>query len=168
MAVTDNTTIDTQGKELIITRAFDAPRERVWKAWADPDCLKQWWGPRDFTAPSITLDFREGGTYLYCMRSPEGQDYWSTGTFREVVPMERIVYTDSFADAEGNPVPASHYGMEGDWPAELRVTLTFEDQDGKTKFMLRHAGLPEGQHREMCGMGWKESLDKLAASLAQA
>ena len=64
--------------------------------------------------------------------------------YRELVPLERIVATDSFADEKGNIVPASDYGMTGDWPQELLATMTFEEQKGKTKFILRHAGLSTG------------------------
>ncbi|MCL4691025.1 MAG: SRPBCC domain-containing protein [Candidatus Hydrogenedentes bacterium] len=161
MSVNTETTIDTKGDALTITRVFDAPRERVWKAWSDPNLLQQWWGPEHFTVPAYTADFREGGQYHYCMRSPEGQDYWGVGVYQEIVPMERIVYTDAFADEKGNSVTAAHYGMDGDWADELIVTLTFEDHDGRTRFTLRHTGLPQGQHREMCGIGWSESFDKL-------
>ena len=105
--------------ELVIRRVFDASRELVWKAWTDPERMKRWWGPKNFTAPVCKIDLRVGGAYLYCMRSPEGQDYWSTGVYREIVPQERIVCTDSFADEKGNTVPASHYGMDGDWPAGI-------------------------------------------------
>lgn len=96
----------------------------------------QCWGPKDFTAPVIKIDFRVGGKYLWCMRSPEGEDYWSTGVYREIVEQEKIVTTDSFSDAQGNVVPASHYGMSGDWPLELLVTVIFEENDGKTKITL--------------------------------
>jgi uncharacterized protein YndB with AHSA1/START domain len=99
------------------------------------------------------------------MRSPDGQDYFSTGVFREIVPMSRLVYTDSFADASGNVVPASHYGMPGELPLEMLVTVTFEAVGGKTRMTLRHAGLPAGEHGEMASAGWNESFDKLAASL---
>jgi uncharacterized protein YndB with AHSA1/START domain len=98
------------------------------------------------------------------MRSSEGQDYWSGGTFREIVPMERIVATDHFADEQGNKVPPSHYGMEGDWPTdELVVTVTFEDLGGKTKLTLRHTGFPAADMGET--QGWNESLDKFADAL---
>jgi uncharacterized protein YndB with AHSA1/START domain len=152
-------------EDLVITRIFDAPREVVWKAWTDPEHVKRWWGPKNFTAPFIKSDFRVGGKYLYCMRSAEGKDYWSTGVYREIDPLKRIVVTDSFADKEGNVVPASEYGMEGEWPLELLVTLTFEDHDGKTRFILRHAGIPGGEMFKMTNEGWNESLDKFANSL---
>lgn len=152
-------------RELLITRIFDAPRELLWKAWTDPEMIKKWWGPKNFTAPVITIDLRVAGKYLYCMRSPEGQDFWSTGVYSEIVPPERIVCTDCFADEKGNPVPASHYGMPGDWPAELLVTVTFEELGGNSKMTLKHVGLPAGQMEELTNAGWNESFDKLAESL---
>lgn len=151
--------------ELVITRVFDAPRELVWQAWIDPQHIQRWWGPKDFSAPACKIDFRVGGKYLFCMRSPEGQDYWSTGVYREIVPLERIVCTDSFADEAGNVVPATYYGMSADFPLEMLVTVTFEDQAGKTKLTLKHTGLPAGDMSEETGAGWNQSFDKLAASL---
>lgn len=161
--------VDAPAQELVITRTFDAPRELVWKAWTDPEHMKRWWGPKDFTAPFIKMDLRVGGKYLFCMRGagPDGvvKDYWSTGVYREIVPRERLAMTDSFADENGNVVPASHYGMEGDFPMELMVTVTFEEMNGKTKMTLRHAGFPAGEMFEMAGAGWNTSFDKLAESL---
>jgi uncharacterized protein YndB with AHSA1/START domain len=151
--------------ELVITRIFDAPRERVWKAWSEPEQMMKWWGPKVFTAPVCKIDFRVGGKYLFCMRDPKGKDYWSTGVFKEIVPPEKIVWTDSFADEKGNPVPASHYGMGDDFPSEMTVTFTFEDMNGKTKLRLVHAGMPGGEQGKMANQGWNESLDKLAAIL---
>ena len=95
--------------ELRITRFFDASPERVWKACTDPREMNQWWAPKGFTTPFLTMDLRVGGLFRYCMRSPEGKDYWGTGVVREVVPGTRIVYTDSFADEKGNVVPATYY-----------------------------------------------------------
>ena len=164
----DSSVTKSAERGLVITRVFDAPRELVWRAWTEPAHAMRWWGPKGFTAPVIKIDLRVGGKYLYCMRSPDGKDYWSTGVYREIVPMERLVMTDSFADADGNVVPASHYGMPGDWPRELLVTVTFEDDGGKTKMTLQHVGLPEGEMSEQAGAGWNESFDKLAEELAKA
>jgi uncharacterized protein YndB with AHSA1/START domain len=152
------------GQTLVIGRIFDAPRETVWKAWTEPDLIMRWFGPKDFTAPFIKIDLRVGGRYLYCMRGPDGKDYWSTGVFREIVPMERIVATDSFADEKGNVVPASHYGLSANYPLELLLTVTFEEQDGKTRLALRHSGHPP-EDIENARQGWNESLDKFAALL---
>jgi uncharacterized protein YndB with AHSA1/START domain len=163
--VKDSTAAKSTGQEIVITRVFNAPRELVWKAWTEPEHLMRWWGPKGYTAPACRIDLRVGGKYHFCMRSPEGKNYWSTGIYREIIEPERIVCTDSFADEHGNPVPASHYGMPGDWPDELLVTVTFEDDEGKTRMTLRQVGIPAGEMKEMAGAGWNESFDKLAESL---
>lgn len=154
-----------QEAELVITRVFDAPRELVWKTWTEPERVKLWWGPGGFTAPVCRSDFRVGGIYLYCMRSPLGKDYWSTGVFREIVYPERIVATDSFADKQGHIVPASFYGMNPAYPLEMLVSVTFEELDGRTRLTLKHAGLPAGLDRAGAREGWSQSLDKLAEAL---
>ena len=152
-------------EEVLITRLFDAPRELVWQAWTDPKHFMLWWGPKDYRCPYCEMDLRVGGKYLNCMRSPEGKEYWGTGVLREIVPMERLVFTDSFADEQGNVVPGTYYGMSPDFPVEMLVTVTFEDQDGKTKMTLIHAGLPAGPDSEGTHQGWSESFDKLAETL---
>lgn len=152
-------------REINITRIFDAPKNRVWSAWTDPDLVRHWWGPKGFTTPYCTIDFRVGGKYLNCMHSPEGQDYWSTGTYREIVNLERIVNTDSFADKEGNIVSAATYGITPAWPDEALITLTFKDQGGKTRFTLKHADIPAGKDGDLCEDGWNETLDRLAEYL---
>ncbi len=156
---------ENEMSDLIINRVFDAPRDLVWKAWSECEGMKRWWGPKNFTAPACRIDFKVGGSYLLCMRSPEGQDFWNTGIYKEIVPKDRIVYTDSFSDEKGNVVPASHYGMGDSFPLELTVTILLEDLYGKTKMTLRHAGLPKGEMSDMTGAGWNESFDKLAESL---
>ena len=168
MTTRKNPATEAEEQALVITRVFDAPRELVFRAWSEPERAMRWWGPKGFTTPVCKIDFRVGGKFLNCMRSPDGKDYWSTGVYREIVEPERIVCTDSFADAEGNVVPASHYGMVGDFPMEMLVTVTFEDQGGKTKLTLRHAGMPAGENREGANQGWNESFDKLAEYVAKA
>jgi uncharacterized protein YndB with AHSA1/START domain len=158
--------VSERGKqEVFITRLFDVPRELVWQAWTDPMHFKLWWGPRDYTCPFCEMDLRVGGKYLNCMRSPEGKDYWSTGVYREIIPMERLVFTDCFADEKGNVVPATYYGMSADFPMEMLVIVTLEDEDGKTKLTMRHIDLPTGPDREGAQLGWSQSFDKLAESL---
>ncbi len=154
-----------------VTREFDAPRELVWKAFTEPERVKRWWGPKSFTAPVARSDFRVGGHYLYAMRAPDGQDFWSTGVFREIVPLERLVATDSFADEHGNVVPATHYGMSADIPLELEMIVTFEDvsdQKGgsKTRLTLIYPKFASGEQREYAIAGWNESLDKLEDYMA--
>jgi uncharacterized protein YndB with AHSA1/START domain len=157
---------ETIEQALVIERVFEASRQKVWKAWTEPELVARWWGPGGFTAPVIKIDFRVGGKYLYCMRSPEGKDFWSTGFFREIVRPVRIVATDSFADEKGNIVPATYYGMSQAFAQELLLTVTFAEEDGKTKLILRHVGLPPGEHAKDAREGWSQSLDKLADVLA--
>jgi uncharacterized protein YndB with AHSA1/START domain/predicted enzyme related to lactoylglutathione lyase len=154
---------------IVITREFDAPRERVFAAFTEPERLKRWWGPNGFTTPVARIDPRPGGIFHACMRSPDGQDFWSRGVYRDIVAPERIVSTDTFADADGNVVDPTHYGMSATWPREAVVTLTFADRGGKTTFTLHHS-VPgaAAAERDMCRQGWSESLDRLAASLATA
>lgn len=87
--------------ELVIVRVFDASRELVWRAWTDASVVKAWWGPRAFSVPVVKIDFRVGGKYFACMqgRMPDGKEMsiYSTGTYLEIVPLQRIVVTDSFA-----------------------------------------------------------------------
>ncbi len=156
-------------RDIRITRILNAPRERVWKAWTEPEQQKKWWGPKDFTAPVIKNDLRVGGRYLYAMRGPAGsefdRDMWSTGVYKEVVPMEKIVATDHFADEHGNEVPAKEYGMPGEWPEEMIVTVTFEDAGpGKTKLTILYTG-HAAELADMASTGWSQSLDKFEAIL---
>lgn len=158
-------------RALVITRIFDAPRELVWKAWTEPEQAMRWWGPKLFTSPSCKIDLRVGGKYLFCMRSDSGPELWqkgiwSTGVYKEIVLLEKIVCTDCFADEHGNVVPATHYGFEEEFPLEMLITVTFEKYQGsKTKMTLWHAGIPAGEHFKGANVGWSESLDKLAESL---
>lgn len=129
---------------IVVTRIIDAPRPLVFKAWTEPERLKRWWGPRGFTASVIETDLRVGGKYPWGMRSPDGQEIFTTGVYREIVEPERIVVTESFADADGNVVPASHYGMSGDWPPEVIMTVTLEEQGRQDRDDRAGGGHPEG------------------------
>jgi uncharacterized protein YndB with AHSA1/START domain len=111
------------------------------------------WGPKGFKSPHCKMDLRIGGKFLYCMRSPEGKDYWSTGIYREIIPQERIVFSISFEDEEGNVVPATQYGMSADFQLEMLLTVTFEEIEGNTKLTLRHVGIPAGADRDGANVG---------------
>jgi len=79
---------------MVVTRTFDAPVERVWRAWSDPDDVMAWWGPTVFTSPSARLDVRQGGTSLVCMRAPAdlgGREMYNTGTDLFRVGMEQCL-----------------------------------------------------------------------------
>jgi len=162
-----NTIQKAADQVLLITRVFDVPRKLVFSAWTESELLQRWWSPKGFTCPVSKIDFRPGGSYLNCMRSPEGKDYWSRGVYIEIVKPQRIVCTDSFADEDGHPVSPQDYGMSADWPAEALIEVTFVEHDGKTELTLRHSPIKPGSERDMCRQGWNECLDKLADYLAE-
>lgn len=156
--------ITTENKIISIKRTINLPLSMVWKAWTEPEFFKKWWGPNDYTCPHCTIDFKPGGKYLNSMRGPDGKEIWSTGVYQEIVFLKKIVYTDSFADSEGDVVPASDYNMPGEWPLELKVTLEFESTAGKTNLSLKHEGIPVEIYDD-CITGWQQSLDKLENNL---
>jgi uncharacterized protein YndB with AHSA1/START domain len=165
--MTKNTLNDTE--RMVVTRVFDAPRELVWKAFTDPHYVKQWWGPKGFTAPSCEIDFRVGGKFLYCMRAPDGQECWNGGEYHEIVPYEKIVSSMYFADSNGNKVEPAHLGIEIEHEAieGAHDEILFEDLgNGQTK--LTFIGNETMQNAIETGQleGWKEILDKVAAVIA--
>ncbi len=72
------------------SRAFDAPRELVWKAFTEPERMKQWWGPKGFTVIAAKMDLRPGGTYHYGMQAPDGATMWGKMVFREIAGADRF------------------------------------------------------------------------------
>jgi uncharacterized protein YndB with AHSA1/START domain len=159
----EESTYDNLLPKLVMTREFDAPREFLWKAWTDPGMLGVWWGPTVHTSPYNEIDLRVGGRFLICMRVPDGKDLWGTGTYLEIVEPELLVIMDSFADEQGNKVPASYYDMHDTYPLEMKFSVEFKDLDGKTRMTLTYddiGGIPEGDLHEM-EQGWNQSFDKL-------
>lgn len=158
-------------ERMTITHLFNAERALVWKAWTEPEYVRQWWGPNGFSAPFCKMDFRLGGKYLCCMRSPDGQDYWNAGEYYEIVPNEKIVSSMYFSDAEGNRVEASAYGIEHEATAGGHDTALFEDLgNGQTKLTFIGNESMEEATRSGQVEGWKQILDKVAkvvAGLAQ-
>jgi uncharacterized protein YndB with AHSA1/START domain len=160
-----------ENKGLVIERIFDAPVESVWKAWTTPDLVKKWWGPEGFYAPSVKIDFRVGGKYIYAMHGPKGsewdKDMYSAGVFKEIIPNKKLVITDYFSDELGNKLPPSTYGQANDFPDEQEVTVLFEELGvGKSMLSIIY---PKPTTKEQLdailksGMqeGWNSSLDKL-------
>ena len=140
-------------RELVITRLFDAPRKLVFEAWTDPKHLAQWWGPRDYPAALVKLDVRPGGAWRHCLRSTEtGNDLWHRGVFREVVAPERLVFTFAWEE-------------DGERGLETLVTVTFADEDGKTRMTLRQTPFQSDGERDGHQSGWNSTFDRLAEHL---
>ena len=148
---------------VVIERSFDAAADLIWQMWTNPDQFKNWYGPKGFTVPVAEMDVRVGGKILICMASPDGSmKMWTTGEYTEVVPNQRIVYTESPADENGNLVSPSAMGMPEGYPATTEVTVLLEDLGGRTKMVMTHAGVPADSG---AGGGWNQAFDKLADHL---
>jgi uncharacterized protein YndB with AHSA1/START domain len=150
-------------KELVITRTFDAPRALVWKAWTDPKILKRWWGPKGVTNPTCEWDAKVGGKINIVMLAGKelgnfaGQKWPMEGTFKEVTPQSRIVYTsNALDDVKGVLIEALN-------------TLDLEDLGNKTKIKLHIVVTKAGPGSEFAiqgmEMGWNQSIDKLEEEL---
>jgi uncharacterized protein YndB with AHSA1/START domain len=123
-----------QEKELVITRTLDAPRELVFKVWTDPEHLKNWFGPKGYTAPVFKMDFRVGGVYHYCLKGQDGQIMWGKWIYKEIIVPEKITLIQSFSDENGK---ITRHPMSKTWPLQTKSTTTFEEKDGKTILTLR-------------------------------
>lgn len=165
---------ETLGKPFVISRTFDAPRERVWQCFTDAALLKQWWGPKGMDVSFSNMDLQPGGTYLYCLRMPNGDSLWGKQVYREIAAPERLVFVQSFSDENAG---VTRHPMAPQWPLQTHATYTFAKTGrGKTKFTLSCAPLnasPEESAAFAAGhdsmtQGWGSTLDKLADFLAQA
>ena len=146
----------TSDRELVLTRLINAPREKLYRAWTDPALLTQWFAPLPYTTPRAELDVRPGGASLVVMRGPDGTDLPNRGVYLEVVPNERLVFTDAFTTA---------------WqPSEkpfMTVILTFEEEDGGTRYTarVRHWTVADKEAHQAMGfhVGWGQCADQLTA-----
>jgi uncharacterized protein YndB with AHSA1/START domain len=156
----------------VIARTFDAPRDRVFEVWSKREHLMRWFGPKGFTMPDARLDFRPGGLFHYRMVSPDGHEMWGKFVFREILPPQRIVFVNSFSDA--NAGLARHPGSEM-WPMEMLSTVTFAEHQGRTTVTVSWVPLNPtpaeratfDAGRESMRTGWGGTFERLAAYLAK-
>ena len=143
-------------QEIVATRVFDAPRELVFKAITDPNLIPQWWGPRSLTTTVDKMEVKPGGIWRFVQRDAGGNEYAFHGVYHSIESPDRIVYTFEF---EGVP---GHVLLE---------TVTFEDQDGKTKLVdqLVFQSVEDRDGMLMSGMeeGAAETMDRFAELLAK-
>jgi len=146
-------------REILITRDFDAPRRLVFEAWTTPEHVRRWYGCGTMPMSVCEIDLRPDGAWRYGLLEADGTEHRFRGTYREVVPHERLVYTES-------------YDLPGmGWTPESIVTLTLEEIDGKTRMTSRvlHQSVEMRDGHLGAGMesGMQESLDRLADLLAE-
>jgi uncharacterized protein YndB with AHSA1/START domain len=154
---TETTTIYSEGGDLIFERTFDAPRERVWTAFMDPEIVPRWWGPHGTTTTVAEMDVRPGGTWRYVSHAPDREDVVFYGEYLEIDPVEHFRWTFMF-------------DVEGLGPQGGPETHTFEDLGGRTRIRsVGHIGSPEAIDAALAtGMakGAIETWDRLEAVLA--
>ncbi|NJR52547.1 MAG: SRPBCC domain-containing protein [Leptolyngbyaceae cyanobacterium CSU_1_3] len=140
-------------RQLTITRVFDAPRSLVFKVWTQPEHFSHWLGPKDFTAIACHMNVQVGGMYRACIRSPEGNDHWMQGVYREIIEPERLVFTFAWEDENSRP---KHGTL---------VTVTFEEQGNKTLMTFQQAIFESIESRDSHNTGWSECFDRLTTYL---
>ena len=177
MRIVNDTEIEIQDKEFVITRLFDAPKELVFKVWTDPEHIKNWWPLKPFTASRVEIDLREGGEYLYVMRSQEGQDFPAyQGKFIEIVENEKIVYSiDAFKQGDRWKALIGHkVGPDVDFSTlQSFVTIRFEDagdQNTRLTFTQRffNNDVRDAVAESGAVEGWTSIMQTFAEELTKA
>jgi uncharacterized protein YndB with AHSA1/START domain len=147
-------------RDLVLTRLIDAPRAKLFRAWTDPELIKQWFTPRPWTTPIVETDVRPGGASYILMKGPEGEEFPTRGVYLEVVENVRLVFTDAYTTA---------------WePSEkpfMTAIITFEDEAGQTRYTARarHWTVADREAHEKMGFheGWGKATDQLAVLVAK-
>jgi len=156
----------TATQSVTLERVLDAPIDLVWQMWTEAEHFAAWYGPMGATVPVIEMDVTVGGARHFCieMQTPDGQSrMWFVGEYRAIEKPNRLVYTESMSDPDGNRVSPEAMGMPGGHPELTEVTVELTDLDGRTRMVMTHAGIPADSPG---AMGWNMALDKLEAHLA--
>ena len=160
-------------KEFTISRAFNAPRKLVFDAWTSPELMAKWWGPKGFTVGKSEMDLKVGGTYHYSLKAQDGLEMWGKFVFREIKEPEKLVFINSFSDAEGG---TTRHPFSTTWPLEMFSTFTFNEAGGKTAVTIKWSPHnPSDIERQTfeagmdsMKMGWTGTLDRFTEFLDNA
>lgn len=158
-------------EDIVVSRIVDAPVDLVWKAWTEPEYVRRWWGPKDYTSPMAKVDLREGGTYTFCMEAPPEQGgfrHYSTGVYKKIVEHKLLDFTQFLSDEHGNKIDPASVGMPADFPAELRMTVEFKAiRADMTELIITEYNWTMGQMAVYSYAGMQQSIDKLAESVSK-
>lgn len=130
----NNNTANPENNPFEISRVFNAPRELIFKVWSEVEHLKNWWGPAGLEWIHAKMDFRPGGLFVYCMRSPEGFELWGRFEYREIEAPEKVVFVNSFSNPEGGIARAPFSPI---FPLEVLNVITFTENEGRTTVTLK-------------------------------
>lgn len=153
-------------REVFLTRDYAAPRERVFEAWSKADHLAKWFAPRGCEILYKQLDFRPGGKFHSCIKTPDGKDCWCIGEYRQIDSPSRIVFTMSISDAKGKLLTANEAGMDSEWPQTTLVTIHLENVGGGTRLTLHQTVDEALAKRTGAHPSWINMLDRLAELMA--
>lgn len=153
--------VDRENKKINVERAFAAPVDKVWAAWTEHQILDQWWAPKPWKARTKTMDFKEGGYWLYAMVGPEGEEHWARADYKTIAPLKSFSAQDAFCDSDGvinESLPGSAWFnqfSESDGSTLVSIEITFKElSDIETNLQM---GFKEGFEAAL------QNLDELFA-----
>ncbi|NIG55896.1 SRPBCC domain-containing protein [Chitinophaga sp. Cy-1792] len=153
----------TSVEEVLIEETFNASIERVFSAWTDPEKLMQWYAPEGCTITFKKLDIRKGGSFHSCITHPVHGACWAIGEYLDIQPNKKIVFTLLNADENGEPVNPADIGMDADWPRQTLVTVTFSEENGQTKLVLRQTVAQQLAKKTGAYPSWLQMLQHMRA-----
>jgi uncharacterized protein YndB with AHSA1/START domain len=148
---------EVKSHTLTLTRDYEADRTKLFRAWTDPEMLKQWFGPPGVLTLDAHVDLRVGGEYRLTLQEPGGATIVHGGVYQTIDPPDKLVFTWVLEDQGCE-------GSEGLF-AETIVSLSFEAHGRGTRLVLTHAFLPTEASRAAHAEGWEGSLDRLQETL---
>lgn len=154
--------------KLTLKYSFSAPIEKVWEALTSADKLKQWWSPTGMDSSYISVNFKEGGIFKYCMKGPDGKEFWGRGVYKIIDQPKFLSFLDTFTDSQGNPVSSSHYGMSGEEIVESLVEFRLTEDSGITTMELVGENPHDDSMLEEMKKGWDGMFKKLGVLLKNA
>ncbi len=150
--------------DVAVTRLFDATVKQVWAAWTEDAEVMKWWGPRPFTCPEARMDVREGGASVVCMRSPDGFEIWMRWAYSNVIPNERMDYTQNMCDRDGNLIEPTSIGMPAEFPRDVATVVTLTPHDGKTEMTITEHTTTSQALMDGSQQGLEMCIDQMSAT----
>lgn len=157
---------DLASKKIFVTREFAASLEQTWKAWTDKEILDEWWAPKPWRAETKKMNFKDGGSWLYCMEGPNGERHWALAEYKKIIPLRSFTATDSFSDDAGNKIPE---------PPGMNWIVQFQKTKTGTKVTVEITFASEKDLNTIVEMGFEQgfamahgNLDELFAKIEHA
>jgi uncharacterized protein YndB with AHSA1/START domain len=157
--------VKSQDKELLITHFFDAPIAVVFEAWTDPEKLKHWYAPNGCSIEYKSIEVKPGGRFHYYIDHPLHGRAWVIGTYLEILPPEKLVFTIRLSNESGDMINRLADGKSAGWPGEVVTTVTFESIGNQTKATIHEAVSEEKAKKTGAYQGWIEMFNKLNQQL---